>query len=177
MPDGLGSAARARDFPGATADRRHGPGLVVIEAAQRSVADHLRGRAAGFRPARLRGSRSPLDPRAAGTNGLLKEGAIVTTESRDVIEALAPSSRMFPDDEPVMEEPGTGDDRPFEEPRDDDRARVIEALGPSPAEIDDIIRHTGVAAATVYLVLLELDLAGRLHRHPGGMVSLAFDAE
>jgi hypothetical protein len=25
--------------------------------------------------------------------------------------------------------------------------------------------------------LIELDLAGRLHRHPGGMVSLAFDAD
>jgi DNA processing protein len=54
---------------------------------------------------------------------------------------------------------------------------VIEALGPSPADIDDIIRHTGVSAQTVYLVLIELDLAGRLHRHPGGMVSLAFDAD
>jgi DNA processing protein len=32
-------------------------------------------------------------------------------------------------------------------------------------------------AQTVYLVLIELDLAGRLHRHPGGMVSLAFDAD
>ena len=172
----MGWEPRARDFP-----RRNrliagvALGLVVIEAAQRSGSLITARRAADFGRLVFAVPGSPLDPRAAGTNGLLKDGAIVTTESRDVIDALAPSSRMFPDDEPVMEEPGSGDGAPFDEPRDDDRARVIEALSPSPAEIDDIIRHAGVASATVYLVLLELDLAGRLHRHPGGMVSLAFD--
>jgi DNA processing protein len=45
-------------------------------------------------------------------------------------------------------------------------------MGPTPVEIDDIIRHTGCSAQAVYLVLLELDLAGRLHRHSGGLVSL-----
>ena len=39
----------------------------------------------------------------------------------------------------------------------------------------EIIRHTGLAAATVYLVLLELDLAGRLDRHADGRVSMAVD--
>ncbi|MCY0094661.1 DNA-processing protein DprA [Hoeflea ulvae] len=174
----MGWEPRARDFP-----RRNrliagvGLGLVVIEAAHRSGSLITARRAADFGRLVFAIPGSPLDPRAAGTNGLLKEGAIVTTESNDVIEALAPSSRVFGDDDPVMEEPGTGDGTPFDEPGDDDRARVIEALGPSPAEIDDIIRHTGVAAATVYLVLLELDLAGRLHRHPGGMVSLSFDED
>jgi DNA processing protein len=55
---------------------------------------------------------------------------------------------------------------------DGDRATIIDALGPTPAEIDDVIRHTGQPAAEVYLVLLELDLAGRLSRHAGGLVSL-----
>ncbi|WP_417407562.1 DNA-processing protein DprA [Hoeflea sp.] len=174
----MGWEPRARDFP-----RRNrliagiGLGLVVIEAAQRSGSLITARRAADFGRLVFAVPGSPLDPRAAGTNGLLKDGAILTTESRDVIEALAPSSRLFPDDEPLFEEPNNGGDEPFVEPPEDDRNRVIEALGPSPAEIDDIIRHTGVAAQTVYLVLIELDLAGRLHRHPGGMVSLAFDGE
>jgi len=174
----MGWEPRARDFP-----RRNrliagvGLGLVVIEAAQRSGSLITARRAADFGRLVFAVPGSPLDPRAAGTNGLLKNGAILTTESRDVIEALAPSSRMFPEDEPELEEPGTEGGEPLAEPAEDDRARVIEALGPSPADIDDIIRHTGVAAQTVYLVLLELDLAGRLHRHPGGMVSLAFDAD
>lgn len=174
----MGWEPRARDFP-----RRNrliagiGLGLVVIEAAQRSGSLITARRAADFGRLVFAVPGSPLDPRAAGTNSLLKDGAIVTTESRDVIDALAPSSRLFSDDEPVMEEPEHEDGGVFPEPQEDDRSRVIEALGPSPAEIDDIIRHTGVAAQTVYLVLLELDLAGRLHRHPGGMVSLALDQD
>ena len=172
----MGWEPRARDFP-----RRNrliagiGLGLVVIEAAERSGSLITARRAADFGRLVFAVPGSPLDPRAAGTNGLLKDGAIVTTDSRDVIDALAPSSRLFPDDEPLLEEPEGDDGAGFTEPHDDERTRVIEALGPSPAEIDDIIRHTGVSAQTVYLVLIELDLAGRLHRHPGGMVSLAFD--
>lgn len=174
----MGWEPRARDFP-----RRNrliagiGLGLVVIEAAERSGSLITARRAADFGRLVFAVPGSPLDPRAAGTNGLLKDGAIVTTDSRDVIDALAPSSRLFPDDEPLLEEPEGGDGTRFTEPHDDDRTRVIEALGPSPAEIDDIIRHTEVSAQTVYLVLIELDLAGRLHRHPGGMVSLAFDED
>jgi DNA processing protein len=60
-------------------------------------------------------------------------------------------------------------------PNESDRARITDALGPTPVEIDDIIRHTGLSASAVYLVLLELDLAGRLHRHAGGLVSLGTD--
>jgi predicted Rossmann fold nucleotide-binding protein DprA/Smf involved in DNA uptake len=43
----------------------------------------------------------------------------------------------------------------------------------TPVNIDDVIRHTGLPASSVYLVLLELDFAARLHRHPGGLVSVA----
>ncbi len=58
-------------------------------------------------------------------------------------------------------------------PSDSERARITDALGPTPVEVDDIVRHTGLAPSAVYLVLLELDIAGRLHRHPGGLVSIA----
>ncbi|MEP2452557.1 MAG: DNA-protecting protein DprA, partial [Nitratireductor sp.] len=60
-------------------------------------------------------------------------------------------------------------------PGDADRARVIEALGPTPTGVDDIIRHTGLHAAQVFMILLELDLAGRIERHPGNRVSMLFD--
>lgn len=51
---------------------------------------------------------------------------------------------------------------------------MTEALGPTPVAIDEIIRHTGLHPAQVFMVLLELDLAGRLERHAGGNVSLVF---
>ncbi len=171
----MGWEPRARDFP-----RRNrliagvALGLVVIEAAERSGSLITARRAADFGRLVFAVPGSPLDPRAAGTNALIKEGAILTTESRDVLDALAPLSRIVADDDPIMEEPPGDDRQPYLPPEDGDRAAIIEALGPSPVEIDDIIRHTGVAPPTVYVVLLELDLAGRLHRHPGGMVSIGF---
>jgi len=52
------------------------------------------------------------------------------------------------------------------------RDLIIEALGPSPTEIDAIIRHTRIEPANVHVVLLELELAGRIQRHAGQRVSL-----
>jgi DNA processing protein len=69
-------------------------------------------------------------------------------------------------------------EEPAEEPiapdavADDERQRVIDALGPTPVEIDEILRFTGVRPAVVHLVLLELALAGRLERHAGQRVSM-----
>ena len=58
------------------------------------------------------------------------------------------------------------------EASEDARARIVAALGPSPVEIDDIIRFTSLSPGEVQMVLLELDLAGRLERHGGNRVSL-----
>lgn len=98
----------------------------------------------------------------------------MTTGAADILEALAPLRE--PD---LFAGPVGADEPPREDvtlpPNDDDRCRIASALGPTPVEIDEIIRHTELPAASVYLVLLELDLAGRLHRHPGGLVSIATD--
>jgi DNA processing protein len=167
----FGWEPRAQDFP-----RRNrivagmALGLVVVEAAQRS---------GSLISARLAGEMgrlvfavpgSPLDPRAAGTNGLLKDGATLVTDAGDVMEALAPlvgGQRHIP---ASLEQPP--DFTATAPPVESDRARVIEALGPVPTEIDELIRHTGLHPAQIFMILLELDLAGRLERHSGGRVSL-----
>ncbi|HET7411681.1 MAG TPA: DNA-processing protein DprA, partial [Pararhizobium sp.] len=171
----FGWEPRARDFP-----RRNrliagvSLGLIVVEAAQRSGSLITARRAADFGRLVFAVPGSPLDPRAKGANELLKEGAIVTTSVADVLEALAPISRAAQEARPVVEEPDSDREALQAPPDESERALIVEALGPTPVEIDDIIRHTGLGAAAVYLVLLELDLAGRLHRHPGGLVSLSF---
>ena len=53
-----------------------------------------------------------------------------------------------------------------------ERSLVTELLGPSPVAVDELVRHSGAPARLVQLVLLELELAGRLERHRGGRVSL-----
>ncbi|MCD7108793.1 DNA-processing protein DprA [Rhizobium sp. DKSPLA3] len=175
----FGWEPRARDFP-----RRNrliagvALGLAVVEAASRSGSLITARYAADFGRLVFAVPGSPLDPRCHGTNGLLKDGAVVTTEARDILEALAPLSRIDLFDQPLARETESEMDigmarRPVAElPGDRERDAIIDALGPTPVETDDIIRHTGCPASAVYLVLLELDLAGRLHRHPGGLVSL-----
>lgn len=172
----FGREPRSRDFP-----RRNrlvaglGLGLVVVEAAQRS---------GSLISARLAGEMgrlvfavpgSPLDPRSAGTNGLIREGAILVTQADDIAEALSPlhggAPTLLP---PVLEEPA--DQAAIPPPGTDDRARVIEALGPTPTPIDDILHHCKLHPAQLAMILLELDLAGRLERHAGGAVSLIVTA-
>jgi len=170
----FGWEPRARDFP-----RRNriiaglSLGLVVVEAAQRSgslISARLAGEL-GRLVFAVPGS--PLDPRAAGSNDLLKQGATLVTEARDVIDHLAPLLTR-PSHPPRAEEPPPPDFAATPPPDDDDRARVAEALGPTPVGIDEIIRHTRLHPAQVFMILLELDLAGRLERHAGGGVSLIF---
>jgi DNA processing protein len=111
---------------------------------------------------------SPLDPRAAGTNDLIKQGATLVTEAGDIIQTVAP----------IMERPPAlslredDEELPASDPQAGERARVVELLGPTPVLIDDLIRMAGISPAIVRMVLLELELAGRLERHGGGMVSL-----
>lgn len=172
----FGWEARARDFP-----RRNrliagiSLGTVVIEAASRSGSLITAARAADFGRLVFAVPGSPLDPRCQGTNQLLKDGATIITSPEDVLEALRPLVEMdlfsaADAREPEAEHPSDS----YEPPDDDDRFRIVSALGPTPAEIDDIVRHTGLSPQAVYLVLLELDLAGRLVRHRGGLVSLDY---
>jgi len=96
---------------------------------------------------------------------------IVTTPD-DVTEGLAPLSQIERFAAPVAEEP-EGEAGRSMLPDESDRSLIVDALGPTPAELDDVIRHTGPSASLVYLVLVELNIAGRLQHHPGGVVSLA----
>jgi DNA processing protein len=52
------------------------------------------------------------------------------------------------------------------------REHVVNLLGPTPILLDDLIRLSGASPAVVRTVLLELELAGRLERHGGGLISL-----
>jgi DNA processing protein len=172
----LDQEPRAHDFP-----RRNrlisglAVGVVVIEAARRSgslITTRLaleQGREVFAIPG------SPLDPRAEGCNSLLKQGATLVTEAEDVLAVLRPIL-----DQPLersMQEPDAQSEpiapsAPTVEPGGDERDRIVQLLGPTPVSIDDLVRLAGRSPAVVRIVLLELEVAGRLQRHGGGLVSL-----
>lgn len=144
-------------------------GTLVVEAAPKSGSLITARRAAEFGREVMAVPGSPLDPRAQGCNLLIREGATLVQSSADVMEMLRPI------DPRMLREPARDwrhDGGYFGvDANDADRRRITELLGPVPVAIDEMVRQSGCTASVVSLVLLELELAGRLERHAGGRVS------
>jgi DNA processing protein len=169
----LGWEPRARDFP-----RRNrlisglSLGVVVVEAARRS------GSLITVRFALEQGREvfavpgSPLDPRAEGANDLIKQGATMVTDAADVIAVLEPIVGRGARGAGLL--PGTvaeAMDGPDQAGGADARARILGLLGPTPVAPDDLARLAGIAVSHLHALLLELELAGRVTRHRGGLVT------
>jgi predicted Rossmann fold nucleotide-binding protein DprA/Smf involved in DNA uptake len=113
---------------------------------------------------------SPLDPRAEGTNGLLKQGATPVTEAADIVSAVRPIMGLdLPAREPEI---SGGELMEGAEPDNSGRSQIMSLLGPAPVSVDDLIRLSKASPRAVRIVLLELEIAGRLERHGGALVSL-----
>ncbi|MEZ5985582.1 MAG: DNA-processing protein DprA [Hyphomonas sp.] len=168
----FGYRAKAQDFP-----RRNriitgmSIGVVVIEAAERS-GSLISARVAGEQGREVMAvPGSPLDPRAAGTNSLLHQGATLVRHADDVMEILTSLDRRQVSAPPP---------RPFEyadeasEPDDSEIERALSALSPHPMPIDEIARASSLPAARCAAVLLELEIAGEAQTLPGGLAVKAF---
>jgi DNA processing protein len=176
----LGTEPQARHFP-----RRNrlisgmALGVVVVEAAARS------GSLITARFALEQGRDvfavpgSPLDPRCRGSNDLLRHGAILTESAEDVLTQLGPQLKHPAAPPPVrsslpspavMDWPHAGTQAPI--PDDAALELITERLGPTPVAVDELVRQCHLSAAAVATLLLELELAGRVERHPGNLVSL-----
>ena len=171
----FGFVPRGKDFP-----RRNriisglSLGVLIVEAARRSgslVTARLaaeQGRDVFAVPGH------PLDPRAEGTNKLLKSGATLVTEAEDLLSALAPLTGQpalhLRDGGPEEFAPAAAP--PLPQLSEKDRDRVVAALGPAPTDVDTLVRGTGLAIRSVQIALIELALAGRIERHGNGLVSL-----
>ena len=176
-----GFVPRAQDFP-----RRNriisgiALGVLIVEAARRSGTLITARAAADQGRVVFAVPGHPLDPRAEGTNRLLKDGATIATEPEDVIEALAPMLARAPAGGPEsvqepaaaeMPRPSAADAAPQVAPQD--RARLLAALGPAPVDIDELVRATGLPVRALQIALIELALAGRIERHGHQLISLA----
>jgi DNA processing protein len=175
----LGSEPQARHFP-----RRNriisgmALGVVVVEAAAHS------GSLITARFALEQGREifavpgSPLDPRCRGSNDLLRHGATLAETADDVVSQLGPLSQL---EIPRRRAPAVATANfpmpsiggPVEPVADDAGLDlVLRLLGPTPVPVDELVRQCQLTAAAVATLVLELELAGRVERHPGNLVSL-----
>ncbi len=178
-----GGAVLSEMPPGAEPQARHFPrrnriiaglalGTVVVEATGRS-GSLITARLAAENGREVMGvPGSPADPRSHGPNNLIRQGATLVENADDVRRALAPLL-----DKPLGEAP----DDTLPAPRPDlpedalaaARDAIRDALGPAPVHVDELLRLCDVPAPLGATVLLELELAGVVARHPGNQVALA----
>lgn len=140
---------------------------VVVEAAPRSGSLITARIAAEAGREVLAVPGSPLDPRAQGCNLLIRDGATLIQTVDDILEAIRPI-----DPRAVRAPISSFEREPAGEPGVAERRDIESLLGPVPVPVDELIRQSALPPATVQLVLLELELGGRLERHAGGRVSL-----
>jgi DNA processing protein len=180
----FGTAPLARHFP-----RRNrviaglALGVVVIEAAPRSgslITARL-ALEAGRELFAVPGS--PLDPRARGSNDLIRQGAHLVETMEDIIahlpdhplrEGLARLPAFTRDDRSQLSESPPIAPSPLDTPAARDRLRrqVIDLLGPNPVSVDELTRRCQVSPAVTSAALLELELAGRVELFPGNRVAV-----
>jgi DNA processing protein len=169
----LGLAPQARHFP---QRNRIVSGMslavVVVEAAQRSGSLITARLAAEQGREVLAVPGSPLDPRARGSNDLIRNGATLVEGVEDVMRALGHGAATPPRS---ADEPSRSSDATIQATDSEVQSalpRIVEMLAPTPTPVDEIIRRCHLPPSVVLMALLELELAGRVSRHPGNMVSL-----
>jgi len=129
----------------------------------------------------------PLDPRAAGCNTLIREGARLVRDTADVLEAVGPAPSAAPQTAPQVATPRSADGSatppamPHSGPPPAARNRppdtltlhrlILDRLGPAPVAEDQLIRDMALPAATIAPALLFLELDGRVQRQPGGLLA------
>ncbi len=175
-----GTAPRAEFFP-----RRNrivsgiSFGVLVVEAAFRS-GSLITARLAGEQGREVFAAPgSPMDPRAAGTNRLIRDGATMVTEAAHILEVLAPMTVAPLPEAAPMRGPGDeldeilSDATPSRDVPEDLYGRLLSLLGPVPATTDELIRESGYPVADVLAALMDLELSGTIHRDSTGAITLA----
>ena len=119
----------------------------------------------------------PLDARSEGPNKLIKQGATLVENATDILYELEDLTNQHRFNEPDAFDEAIMPSYPSVSDNELDKARKIitDSLSSQPTGVDELIRGTELTAQIVSIILVELELAGRIERHPGGRVSLLFD--
>ena len=160
--------------------------VVVIEAKRKSGSLITARRAAEQgRPVYAVPS-APMDVRGAGCNDLIRDGATLLQCADDLLLDLGPALAAgagrdrqggFAEPEPMTATEPIPEQGPEQVPEPDAsdldlaRAAIEQGLSSVPLPIDSLVRELRLPAPLVNAALLELELAGKISRQPGGFIS------
>ena len=162
-------------LPGTEARREHFPrrnriiaglalGTLVIEAAERSGA-LITARLAGEIGREVFAVPGSIhNPLARGCHRLIRQGAALVEDAREVIEALAPVAAELADALRVrlgdVEDSSTPSSTPQARAMDADHRKLLRAIGHDPVGIDALAERTGLTVAELSSMLLSMELRG-----------------
>lgn len=175
QPPGVGPMAR--HFP---ARNRIISGLsqavIVVEAAYRSGSLITAKNALDQGREVMAVPGHPLDARASGCNGLIRDGGLLVRNAGDVLAHLE-LGRATPcaghDDNLQTDPADLVTPFPHADPQPAElQIRILHMLGPHPTDENSLLRDLGITAAAFAPAVLALELSGRVRRHAGGMIAL-----
>ncbi|MBY5987610.1 DNA-processing protein DprA [Roseovarius atlanticus] len=167
----IGTVPQARHFP---ARNRIISGLaqavVVVEAAARSGSLITARNALDQGRDVLAVPGHPFDARAAGCNMLIRDGATLVRNADDVLAALPARAEASAPPQPDLPLAPPPEKRSLAETTRL-HSDILNRLGPAPLAEDQLIRDLSAPAARVSPALTDLEVSGKITRHPGGLVS------
>lgn len=119
----------------------------------------------------------PMDPRCMGSNKLIKDGAFLLESSKDItanITSIKKLKKSFEDSQNCSNNFRASSHEGSVNIKDADRDVVISLLSSSPVTYESIADETNFSLPVIYTICLELELAGRIVRHPGNKISLIY---
>ena len=115
---------------------------------------------------------NPADSRSRGTNALIKDGAILTESVQDILDAIK-KHHIVSDNISNNFTPKRINMNDFSENElDEVRNYLMQVLSPTPVSIDTILQQNKFNYNQISIVILELELSGKLERHPNNRISL-----
>jgi DNA processing protein len=116
----------------------------------------------------------PMDPRCQGANKLIKEGAHLLESIDDIFRHLPNNIAFAGQLEEKSESSFKVMETDYPYVTQALRNKVLSALSSTPISMVNLLQETELPIQMLYTILLELELAGRISRHPGGRISLVY---
>lgn len=113
----------------------------------------------------------PFDPRAAGPNKLIQDGATLVQTAHDILDNLVRFTGTRQTLGEGFQTPWTPEDL-GENDAETVRDAILQNLSTTPVTVDELVRTCHLTIPAVQMVLLELEIAGRIQRLPAGRIVL-----